>query len=239
MAKRCLVTGGSRGLGLAIVEELAREGHRVAFTYSKNDDDASEARNKVPAALAFKGSVADRAHVDATVAALVKEWGGIDVLVNAAGTTQILPLAMIEEKDFDHVLAVNLKGPFLFSRAVVKQMIRGKIAGSILCVGSFASERMVDSPVHYAASKSALRGFCESLALEVGRYGITVNLLSPGLLDVGLGTMLPQHRLQEYLDQSAMHRAGTAAEVAKLAAFLVSDRNRFMTGAKLVADGGL
>jgi 3-oxoacyl-[acyl-carrier protein] reductase len=254
--KRCLVTGGSRGLGLAICEEFAKQGARVAFTYSKNDDDAEEAlarigeasldplpRNGGPSSsspvLRFKGSVADSAHVNATIAALLAAWGGIDVLVNNAGITQILPIALVEEKDWDEVIAVNLKGAYLFTRACLKPMIKAKQGGAILSIGSFASERFVESPVHYAASKSALRGFSEALSLEVGRYGITVNLLSPGLLDVGLGTMLPQHRLREYLGQSALGRLGTAAEMARLAAFLVSDKNRFMTGAKVVADGGL
>ena len=97
----------------------------------------------------------------------------------------------------------------------------------------------VEAPVHYAASKSALRGFTEALAREVGRYDIKVNLLAPGLLDAGLGTLLPQHRIAEYVGQCALGRLGTADEVAALAVFLVSDDNTFMTGAKLVADGGL
>jgi len=242
--KRCLVTGGSRGLGLAIGEALARAGARVAFTYSRNRDDADEARARIAAAgggaepLVFQGSVADAAHVQATVAAIVAAWGGIDVLVNNAGTTQILPIALREEADWDAVMDVNVKGAYLFSRAVLKPMIRAR-AGHILGIGSFASERVIEAPVHYAAAKSALRGFTEALAREVGRYNIKVNLLSPGLFDAGLSRSLPQHRLNEYLGQSALGRLGTVDEIARLALFLVSDENSFMTGAKIVADGGL
>jgi 3-oxoacyl-[acyl-carrier protein] reductase len=117
-------------------------------------------------------------------------------------------------------------------------MIRAR-AGHILNIGSFTSERLVDVSAHYAASKSALRGLTEALAREVGRYGIQVNLLAPGLLDAGLGKLLPQHRVAEYREQAALGRIGTAEELAALAVFLVSEGNTFMTGAKLVADGGL
>jgi NAD(P)-dependent dehydrogenase (short-subunit alcohol dehydrogenase family) len=240
--KRCLITGGSRGLGLAIAIALARAGAKVAFTYSKNVQDAEEARARIADSgfdpLVFQGSVADAAHVHATVAELVAKWGGVDVLVNCAGVTQVLPIALLDEADWDLVMDVNVKGTYLFSRAVLKPMIRAR-KGHILCIGSFASERVIEAPVHFAAAKSALRGFTEALAREVGRYDIRVNLLAPGLLDVGLANNLPQHRVAEYLSQSALGRRGTVAELAQLALFLVSDANSFMTGAKISADGGV
>jgi NAD(P)-dependent dehydrogenase (short-subunit alcohol dehydrogenase family) len=241
--KRCLVTGGSRGLGRAICLELARQGARVAFTYSKDEADAEEAaallREAGAEPLVFKGSVADAGHVNQTVRALVRgEWGGLDVLVNNAGITQILPVALLEEEDWDMVMDVNVKGAYLYSRAVLRHMIKAR-AGHILNIGNFASERVIEAPIHYAASKSALRGLTEALAREVGRYSIQVNLLAPGVLDVGMGSMLPQHRLDEYLDQCPAGRLGTVDEVAHMAAFMVSDKNRFMTGAKVVLDGGL
>lgn len=240
--KKALITGGSRGLGLAIGKRFASLGAEVAFTYSKSDWDAEDAVNQIGAEgrkpLVFKGSVSDSTHVRDTVGALIRQWGGIDILVNNAGITQILPIALIDEEDWDNVMDVNLKGVYLFSRAVLRHMIKAQ-TGAILNIGSFASERFVESPVHYAASKSALRGFTEALALEVGRHQIRINLLSPGLLDVGLGTMIPQHRVDEFIDQTSLGRKGTVAEIATLAAYLVSDENSFMTGAKIVADGGL
>jgi NAD(P)-dependent dehydrogenase (short-subunit alcohol dehydrogenase family) len=226
-------------------ETFARAGARVAFTYSTNDEDAEESKRRITEAspageapLVFKGDVADSKHVDQTMAAVVGEWGGIDVLVNNAAITQVLPLALLEEADWDRVMDVNAKGPYLFSRAALKHMIRAK-SGHILNIGNFSSERVIEAPIHFAASKSALRGLTEALAREVGRYDIKVNLLAPGLLDTGLGRMLPQHRVQEYLAQCPAGRLGRVEEVAELAAFLVSDENTFMTGAKVVADGGL
>lgn len=240
--KRAIVTGATRGLGLAIATELARERASVAITYHRSDEDADLARATISAVgaepLVFKGSVADKAHADETVAKVTATWGGVDVLVNAAGITRILPIALLDEADWDDVMSVNVKGVYLFSRAVLKPMIRAK-HGHILTIGSFASERVVEAPVHYAAAKSAVRGFSEALAKEVGRHGILVNVLAPGLLDVGLATTLPQHRIEEFKSQCALGRVGSAEEVAKLAAFLVSDDNRFMTGAKLAADGGV
>ena len=240
--KRCLITGGSRGLGLAIARACASQGARVAFTFCNSRDDAAAARAELVALgcepLVFQGSVADAAHVKATVAELVKHWGGIDALVNNAGITQILPIALLEEADWDAVMDVNVKGAYLYARAELKSMIRAR-AGHILNIGSFASERVIEAPVHYAAAKSALRGLTEALAREVGRYNIKVNLLSPGLLDVGLAQMLPRHRITEYLSQASLGRLGTAREVADIAAFLISDDNSFMAAAKIVADGGL
>ena len=242
--RRCLITGGSRNLGRAIGVAFARHGARVAFTFSKNAGDAEEACARIAEAaggeapLCFQGSVADAAHVQQTVKALGAAWGGVDVLVNCAGRTQIMPIALLDEADWDATLAVNLKGAYLFSRAVLRGMIRQR-RGHILSIGSFASERLVEAPVHYAASKAALRGFTEALAREVGRYNVAVNLLSPGMLDAGLGRNLPEARLAEYLGQCPLGRTGTPAEIAEVAAWLVSEENTFMTGAKVVVDGGI
>ncbi len=237
--KRCLVTGGTRGLGLAIASAFAKHGARVAVTYSKNDADAGDAKAKLgPDALVFKGTVADAAHATKTIAEVTAAWGGLDVLVNNAGVNQVLPIALLEEKDWDLVMDVNVKGAYLFTRAALKTMIKQR-RGHVLSIGTFASERVIEAPVHYAAAKAALRGFTEALAREVGRYGVQVNLVSPGLLDVGLARMLPQHRLDEYRAQAALGRLGTAEEIAEAIAFVVSDENRFMTGAKLVMDGGV
>jgi 3-oxoacyl-[acyl-carrier protein] reductase len=117
-------------------------------------------------------------------------------------------------------------------------MIRAR-RGHILNVGSFSSERVIEAPVHYAAAKSALRGLTEALAREMGRYDVHVNLLSPGLMDAGVTRSLPRHRLEEYLAQCPAGRLASVEEIAEMAVFLVSPENSFMTGAKVVVDGGL
>jgi NAD(P)-dependent dehydrogenase (short-subunit alcohol dehydrogenase family) len=117
-------------------------------------------------------------------------------------------------------------------------MIRRK-SGRILNIGSLAGMRLIESPVHYAASKAAIKGFTEALAKEVGRYNITVNSLAPGILEGGVGSNLPSYRLENYLKHCALGRVGTFDEISRTAAFMVSDENTYMNGVTLVMDGGL
>ncbi len=230
--KRAIVTGGSRGTGRAIAEEFARQGARVAITHTREAAD-------LPASLrAFRCSVTDAKSTAAMVKELEREWGGVDILVNNAGISQNLPLALLEEEDFDAVMDVNVKGTFLTSKAVLRGMIRRK-AGTILNIGSLAGTRTIDAPIHYCASKAAIVGLTQALAKEVARYGIRVNCLAPGLLEDGLGKNLPEHRLKDYLEHTALRRVGRFDEVARFAAFLVSDGNSYMNGETVVMDGGL
>src|SRR5678815_2262326 len=141
----------------------------------------------------------------------------------------------MEEEDWDRVMDVNVKGAFLTSRTVLKGMIRRK-AGVILNIGSLAGTRMIEAPVHYCASKAALKGLTQALAKEVARYQIRVLCLAPGLLEDGVGQSLPEHRLQEYVKHVALGRIGTLQEVARFAAFLVSDRNSYMNGETILMD---
>lgn len=117
-------------------------------------------------------------------------------------------------------------------------MIRRK-HGVILNIGSLAGVRLIEAPVHYAASKAAVIGYTQALAKELGRYNVRVNCLAPGLLEEGVGKSLPEHRLQEYLRHVPLRRLGTVEEIAQLAAFMVSDRSSYMHGETIVADGGL
>ncbi len=240
--KRCLITGASRGLGRAIALAFASAGARVAFTFKTRASDADETRRLLEevgaSPLVFQGSVADPAHATATVDAVAKAWGGLDVLVNNAAIVQVLPIALLEVADWDAVMDVNVKGAYLFSRAALKPMIKAR-RGHILNVGSFGADRVMDAPVHYAASKAALHGFSQALAKEVGRFGVAVNSLVPGLLDVGLSGRLPPHRIKSYVEHCALGRLGRAEEIAALATWMASDENTFMSGAKVVIDGGL
>lgn len=237
-----LVTGGSRGLGRAMVTVAAREGARVAFNYSSSDADAAATVAAIEAgggfARAYKCSVTDSAGLRAMVRQVEESVGPIDTLINNAGKGQVLPLALMEEDDWDRMLDVHVKGAFLATQAVLRGLIKRK-RGTILNVTSLAGVRMIKAPVHYCTAKAALRGFTESLAKEVGRYGIVVNAIAPGLLDEGVADNIPAGNKAEYIQNCAMGRVGTCAEVAELAAFLISSRNSYMSGATILADGGL
>ena len=237
-----LVTGASRGLGRAIARELATQGARVAFTYTRDEAGARDTLAALQAqgaeARAFKVSVVDRTATEAMVQDLEAAWGRLDVLVNNASVSQNLPLALMDEEDWDRVLDINLKGAFVTSKAVLRGMVWRK-AGAILNVGSLVGVRMLEAPLHYCASKAGLRGLTEALAKEVARYQIRVHCLAPGLLEDGVGRNLPEHRLADYLKHCALGRVGTFAEVARLAAFLVSGANGYMSGETIVVDGGV
>jgi NAD(P)-dependent dehydrogenase (short-subunit alcohol dehydrogenase family) len=182
--------------------------------------------------------VLDRKGSEAMVRELEGAWGGIDVLVNNAGVSQNLPLALIEEEDFGRVMDVNVKGTFLMSKVVLRGMIRRK-AGVILNIGSLAGVRMIEAPIHYSASKAAIVGLTRAMAKEVARHNVRIVSLAPGLLEDGMGKNLPDHRLADYLKHCALGRLGTLEEAARLAVFLVSDKNTYMSGETVVLDGGV
>lgn len=238
--KKVLVTGGSRGLGRAMCSAFASHGAEVAFTWSTNQSAAEETiavcseRGAPP--LPFRASVLDNTAITAVIKDLEQRWGGIDILVNNAGVSQNLPVALMEEEDWDFVMDTNVKGAFLMSRAVLRGMFRRK-AGVILNLGSLAGVRMIEAPVHYYTSKAAIKGFTEALAKEVARHKIRVLCLAPGLLEDGVGRNLPDHKREDYLRHCALGRVGTFAEVAEFASFLVSDQNSYQSGATVVMDG--
>jgi NAD(P)-dependent dehydrogenase (short-subunit alcohol dehydrogenase family) len=236
------VTGGSRGLGRAICLALAKEGATVAFNYLTHDDDARTTVAQIEAAggraSAHKISVLDRAGLVGLVKALDGEHGKIDILVNNAGYGQVVPLALMEEADWDAMLDTHVKGAFLATQAVLRTMVREKY-GRIVNVGSLAGVKMMQAPVHYATAKAALKGFTESLAKEVGRYGITVNCVAPGILDEGVSDHLPPGRKEEYLRHCAVRRVGRLSEAADMIAFIASERASYTNGATIVVDGAV
>jgi len=237
-----LVTGGSRGLGRSICHVLAREGARVALTYA-HDDASAEAtlaslRERGALASAHKVSVLDKPGLDALIRALDTEHGKVDIVVNNAGFGQVVPLALMEESDWDAMIDTHVKGAFLVTQAALRVMVRQKF-GRVINVSSLAGVKMMQAPVHYATAKAALRGFTESLAKEVGRYGITVNAIAPGILDEGVSTHLPPARLEEYLRHCALRRVGTLDEAAEVVAFLASTRASYMNGSTIVIDGAV
>jgi len=240
--KIALVTGGSKGLGRAIATTLAREGAHVGFNYTKSEAEAKETLVEIEShgvkGFSFRTSVLDKNGLDDIVKVMEREVGTIEILVNNAGVSDVVPLALMDEEDWDRVLDTNVKGTFLATRAVLRGMVKQK-RGRILNIGSLAGVKMMQAPVHYSTAKAAIKGFTESLAKEIGRYGITVNNLAPGVLDGGVSVNLPKGRMDEYLRHVALGRLGTFQEAAEVEAFFVSDRSSYVNGATILVDGAV
>jgi 3-oxoacyl-[acyl-carrier protein] reductase len=237
--KRALVTGGSRGIGAAIVRRLAAEGADVAFTYVSRPEQAADTAKAAQAhggrALAIQ---ADAASAEATVAAVertAKELGGLDVLVASAGVLAMAPVDELRLEDFDRTFAVNVRSAFVAARAAVKHM---KAGGRVVTIGSCNAERVpFQGGAAYAMSKAALVGLVKGLARDLGPRGVTVNNVQPGPIDTDMnpasgGFADTLHALM------ALPRHGSGEEVAAMVAYLASDEAGFVTGASLTIDGG-
>jgi 3-oxoacyl-[acyl-carrier protein] reductase len=238
--KRALVTGGSRGIGAAIVKRLAREGADVALTYVSKPDRANET---VKAAQAFGGKAlaiqADSADAEAVVAAVertVGELGGIDILVNSAGIGVMGSIDNYRLEDFDRTLAVNVRAVFVATQAAVCHMKKG---GRIINIGSCNADRMpfVGGAV-YAMSKAALVGLVKGLARDLGTRGITINNVQPGPIDTDMNPADSNFAEMLRTQVMALPRYGTVDEVAAMVAYLAGSEAGFVTGASLTIDGG-
>jgi len=237
MPDAVLVTGGSGAVGGAIVRRFRRDNRLVAFTYHENAA-AADALQEETGAAAFQADLTVSDQVRNVVAAINEQFGAVEVLVNNAGATQVMPFALIEEEDWDLMMAANLKSMFLVTREVARGMIARK-HGAIVNIGSLAGHRLLEVPVHYAAAKAGVSGFTLALAKELSRYRIRVNSVVPGLLSDGVGKMVPEKELQDYMRFCASGRVGTPDEVAEVVAFLAGDEARYVNAQNLFVDGGL
>ncbi|HTL36781.1 MAG TPA: SDR family oxidoreductase [Kofleriaceae bacterium] len=241
--KRVLVTGGSGGIGRGICEVLAREGARVAFTYHGNREGADATLALVKqhggsdAGMAIGADLRERDAATKIVGEIESAWGGVDCLVNNAAVSEAVPFVLLDDDQWDDVVALNVTGVFRLCRAAVRGMIRQKW-GRIVNIGSIAGTRAIASPVHYAASKGAIEGMTHSMAHELGRYGILTNCISAGIFEGGLRSTIPEHHQKRYVDACALGRIGQPAECGELAAWLASPRNTYLNGAVIVLDGG-
>lgn len=237
MSTVSLVTGGSGAVGKAIVRKLRADGHEVVFTWHR-DQAAAEALRAETGALAVQADLTQADQVRDAVSRTVDRFGPPDVLVNNAGVTQVMPFALIEEEDWDMVLAANLKSMFLVTREVVRHMVARK-RGIIINIGSIAGHRLLEVPVHYATAKAGVSGFTISLAKELARYNIRVNSVVPGMLEEGVGTMVPEKEKAEYLRYCAAGRPGRTTEVAEVVGFLASDKASYLNAQNFCVDGGI
>ena len=236
-----LVTGAAGGIGGAICRALAAEGCDVALVDSavgpRMDEVAADVRRAGRRALLAGVDVRDPAAAEAAVAETVAELGSVDVLVCAAGITRDAVSWKLGEAQWDEVIAVNLKGCFNFTRAVTPVM-RRRGRGRIVAIASINGMRGKVGQANYAASKAGLIGLCKSLARELGRFGITVNAVAPGMVATSLTRDLPAPVLDAALRETALDRIAEPEDVADLVTFLCSDRARQITGDVVRVDGG-
>lgn len=237
-----LVTGGSRGIGRAIVELLARRGAAVAFSYREREEAARELVAGLEAAgcrvWAGRCDVADEAQVQHLVADAVAALGPIDILVNNAGVTRDGYLMMMDREKWDAVLRPNLDGPFFCTRAVVRSMLVRRW-GRIINLTSPSAVAGLPGQANYAASKGGLIGLTRTLSRELAPKGVLVNAVMPGLVDTDMTAALPEATRDAHVRNVPVGRLGTAAEVAEAVAFLSSDAAAYITGQVLGVDGGL
>jgi 3-oxoacyl-[acyl-carrier protein] reductase len=238
--KRALVTGGSRGIGAAIVQRLAAEGAHVAFTFAGNSDRAEETEQAARAfdvkSLAIRADSADADAVKEAIERAAGELGGIDILVNNAGILVMGPIEDFSVEDFDRMVAVNVRGVFVAIRAAIKHMGAG---GRITNIGSCNAERVpfLGGAV-YAMTKAALVGLVKGLARDFGPRGITINNVAPGPVDTDMNpanTDFAKMSVQQFM---ALPRYGSGEEIASLVAYLASPEASYVTGANLAIDGG-
>lgn len=240
--KVALVTGGSRGIGAAIVEKFAQQGAHVAFTCRSISEQAQSVIDKAQEyGVTVKAYASDASSFEATdqlIQTVLKDFGKIDILVNNAGITRDNLLLRLTEKDWDDVIETNLKSVFNFCKSIIKPMMRSK-GGSIINVTSAVGVFGNPGQTNYAASKAGMIGFSKSLAQEMGSRNIRCNCIAPGFIETDMTAELSEEHKKNMTDLTALKRFGKVDEIANIAVFLASEWSSYITGEVLLASGGL
>ena len=246
--KRAIVTGGTRGIGKAIVKELAAKSccgvlfSDVAFIYNSCDDCAKEIEEEIGSLdtkiFGFKADATSYEDADATIQAAIEKLGGVDILINNAGITRDNLLLRMTEKEFDDVINVNLKSVFNYTKAVIKPMINQKY-GRIVNIASVVGLVGNAGQANYAASKAGIIGFSKSVARELASRNITVNCVAPGFIETDMTKKLTDQQKEIFLKNIPMGRMGVPEDIARVVAFLCSPEADYITGQVIAVDGGM
>ncbi len=240
--KTALITGGTRGIGYAIVKKFAEQGCNVAFTYLSSDEKAKQFEAELLAlgvkAKAYKSDAGSYADSEKLVEEVVKEFGSIDILVNNAGVTRDNLILRMSEQQWDEVINANLKSVFNLTKHVSKTMLRNK-KGSVINLTSIVGVKGQAGQSNYAASKAGIIGFTKSIADEFGSRSIRCNAIAPGFIETDMTTVLPEETKKGILAQIPMKRMGQAEEVANVALFLASDLSTYVSGQVISVCGAM
>lgn len=231
-----LITGGSRGIGRAMVELFASEGYKVAFTYLSSEKEARALSQKT-GALALRADCEREEEILSAVSEAEAALGGIDCLINNAAISGFSLLTDITTEEWNRFLRIDLTAPFIYSRAVLPAMIR-KGRGRIVNITSMWGLVGASCEVHYSAAKAGLIGFTKALAKEVGPSGITVNAIAPGVIETDMNRSLSEEDLIALKDETPLSRLGRPEEIARAALFLCSEGAGFITGEIMNISGG-
>jgi 3-oxoacyl-[acyl-carrier protein] reductase len=241
--KNALVTGGTRGIGRAIVEALAEAGAaRIAFTYRSRAEEAGSLelflKSKGVEVISFQGDAASATSAEEAVNQVVKAWGTLDVLVNNAGITRDNLMLRMSEDDWDAVIDTNLKSVFNFCKAAYRPMMKQR-SGKIVNLSSVVGVTGNPGQTNYAASKAGIIGFSKSLAKELGSRGVTVNVVAPGYVATDMTAAMPEQAREAMLGAIPLGRPATPQDVAAAVLFLASPAADYITGQVLNVNGGM
>lgn len=240
--KVAVVTGASRGIGRAIALKLADEGAKVVVNYSGSQAKAEEVVAMIQEnggeAIAVQASVSQTEEVTALMDAAVKTFGSLDILVNNAGITRDNLIMRMKEEEWDDVLNTNLKGVFLCTKAVTRQMMKQR-AGRIINISSIVGVAGNAGQANYVAAKAGVIGLTKTTAKELASRNILVNAIAPGFIETEMTEQLPEDIKQGMLTQIPLAKLGQPEDIAKAVAFLASDDANYMTGQTLHIDGGM
>ncbi|MGG1486020.1 3-oxoacyl-[acyl-carrier-protein] reductase [Peribacillus castrilensis] len=240
--KKALVTGASRGIGREVALELARQGADVAINYSGSEAKANEVVDEIKAlgrkAFAIQCDVANSESVTSMIKEVVEQFDRVDILVNNAGITRDNLLMRMKEDEWDSVINTNLKGVFLCTKAVTRQMMKQR-SGRIINMASIVGVSGNAGQANYVAAKAGVIGLTKTTAKELASRGITVNAIAPGFISTDMTGELPEDVQKAMLAQIPLARFGDPKDIAAVASFLASDASKYMTGQTLHVDGGM